>query len=180
MATIQIQVDSLGATGALSRLQEAVAPGTILLLVKARLLEYVDESFRTRGRGRWSPLAPNTLLLRKRGGDMQLQDTGGYKLSFVSQSDERTFVEVGTNKKTASGAPLGKIHEEGTGPYTIRVRNARVLAARTRAGAWLIFGKEVNHPGVPARPVLPASVQEAENVLRPTIEGALRRVNDGR
>lgn len=137
--------------------------------------------------------------MRKRGGDQPLQDTGMYKQSFTKESDNATFVDVGTNFKTSSGAPLGKIHEEGTGPYMIRIRTAKVLAAPIGSGAhgsgehgpvglirsrretrWFFFGKEVRHPGVPARPVLPTSQQEAETVLRPTIEESLERALDGK
>jgi phage gpG-like protein len=140
------------------------------------LTSYVDESFRTRGRGQWAALAPTTLLLRRRGGDAPLQDTGRYKQSYVTETDNQTFVEVGTNLKTESGLSLGKIHEFGTGPYTIRVKRAKVLAAQTRAGNWLIFGKQVNHPGIPARPVLPSKVV-AERLVQQTIDGMLSRIS---
>lgn len=83
----------------------------------------------------------------------------------MSESDNATYVEVGTNLKTTEGGlSLGRIHEYGTGPYTIRARNARVLAAPIGGGTngagqfgpvgliksrretrWLFFGKEVHH-----------------------------------
>ncbi|MDZ4347914.1 MAG: hypothetical protein U1E51_36365, partial [Candidatus Binatia bacterium] len=86
----------------------------------------------------------------------------------------QTFVEVGTNLKTPSGLSLGKIHEFGTGPYTIRVKRAKVLAAQTRAGGWLFFGKEVHHPGIPARPVLPTKAV-AERLVQQTLDAMLAR-----
>ena len=194
MAQLTIQVDSLAPRATLERLTEAVGAPLVLNLLAARMLEYADESFRTAGRGKWKRLSWSTLATRKRGGDKPLQDTGRYKQSFVKESDDRTFVEVGTNLKIEGGLSLGKIHEYGTGPYTIRVRRARILAAPLGSGAnaagsggpvgmigsgrmsrWLFFGKEVHHPGIPARPVLPETVVEAETVLRPVIEGALER-----
>lgn len=198
MAALLIRVDAVAPRAALERLAEVMEPAFLLKLLGGRLLSYVDESFRTAGRGRWQRLAWSTLAQRKRGGDEPLQDTGMYRQSFVQESDGSSFVEVGTAAKTASGAPLGKIHEEGTKPYTIRVRNARVLAAPFGSGTggaaqhagvfmlstrretrWSFFGKEVHHPGVPARPVLPQNEQEAEVVLRPTVEGALERALKG-
>lgn len=162
----------------LDRLIAAVQPSAVLKVIGLRLASFVDESFKTRGRGGWRPLAASTLALRARGGDAPLQDTGRYKMSFVSETDNSTYVEVGSNIKTADGAPLALIHEKGTGPYTIRVKQARMLAAKTRAGTWMIFGREVHHPGVPARPVLP-TVQQAETILKPVVEGMLERARDG-
>lgn len=194
MPAITVYVDSLGPRRALNRLSETLKPPVIISLISARLLEYVDESFRTLGRGKWRRLSWSTLALRQRGGDRPLQDTGRYKQSFVRESDESTFVEVGSNIKTSKGTALSPIHEFGTGPYTIRVRNARVLAAQAGSGTggaasrgplgliasrrstrWFFFGKEVHHPGIPARPVLPTSQREAEVVLQPVITGALER-----
>lgn len=192
MAALTFQVDALAPRAALERLTQAVGAPVLLSLLSARIKSYVDESFRTRGRGKWKRLSWSTLALRKRGGDAPLEDTGMYRQSFTDETDNATFVEVGTNFKVGAGIPLGKIHEYGTGPYIIRTRHAKVLAAPIGSGAhgagehgpvsllrtrretrWLFFGKEVHHPGVPARPVLPETVQEAEAVLRPTIEGAL-------
>ena len=120
--------------------------------------------------------------MRRRGGDQPLQDTGRrYKQSFVSETggpgkdyatDDRTFVEVGSNVKTETGIPLGAIHEQGTGPFVIRVRQAKTLAARLRSGEWIRFGKEVNHPGIPARPVLPTQAT-AERLVVETVEEML-------
>lgn len=193
MTTVTIRVDSLVPQVALTRLATAMGPAFLLNLMGARLLSFVDEAFRTRGRGKWRRLAWSTIALRARGGDEPLQDVN-YRQSFVKESDGATYVEVGSNFKTSTGIPLAKIHEGGTGPYVIEVRNARVLAGRlTRplglipggrmtgtAGApgFLFFGKKVNHPGVPARPALPTHA-EAEQVLRPTIEGALERAVKG-
>lgn len=179
MANLKIEIDALAPRGTLERLETELGPQLVLKLIGARLASYADESFSTRGRGRWAVLSGNTLQLRRRGGDAPLQDSGRYRQSFVTETDGQTYVEVGSNLKTASGAPLAKIHEHGTGPFVIRLRRARVLAARTRAGSWAIFGKEVHHPGIPARPVLPGSQAEAEEILRPVLAGMLEKVVAG-
>ena len=177
MTTVTINVTTLAAREKIDRLAKAIGPGPILKVIGMRLLSYVDESFKTHGRGAWRPLAALTLAMRARGGDQPLQDTGRYKQSFVSETggpgkdyetDNRTFVEVGSNVKTPSGIPLGKIHEHGTRPFVIRVKTARTLAARLRSGAWINFGKQVNHPGIPARPVLPTAAT-AERLVVETV-----------
>ena len=179
MTTVTINVTALAAREKIERLAKAIGPGPILKVIGMRLLSYVDESFKTHGRGAWRPLAELTLAMRKHGGDQPLQDTGRYKQSFVSESggsgkdyetDSKTFVEVGSNVKTPSGIPLGKIHEFGTGPFVIRVKTARSLGARLRSGAWINFGKEVNHPGIPARPVLPTQATAERLVVESVTE----------
>mgnify|MGYP001594984790 CR=1 FL=1 len=178
MTTITINVTGEAARERISKLAQAVGPAILLKLIGQRLLSYIDESFRTRGRGQWRPLAASTLETRPHGGDAPLQDSGRYKQSFVTETDGRSYVEAGTNLKTASGIPLGPIHEHGTGPFTIRAVRARVLAARLRTGGWMLFGREVHHPGIPARPVLPNQVT-AERLVGETVEGMLREVANG-
>lgn len=177
MATITISVMSAIGQQRIARLIAAVGPRPILKVAGMRVMSYVDESFRTRGRGQWQPLAQSTLDFRRHGGDVPLQDTGKYKQSFVIETDERTFVEVGTNLKTESGIPLAAIHENGTGPYTIHVRRAKVLAAQNRAGVWVRWGKKVDHPGISARPVLPNQAQ-AETLVRETVEEMIQMEAD--
>lgn len=179
MPSLNIQANTGPARAKLARLLAAVQPRVILDVIGGNLQDWVEQSFKTRGRGAWPPLAETTLMLRRHGGDVPLQDIGRYKQSWVVESDGQTWVEIGSNVKTPDGAhSLAKIHEYGTGPYTIRARTARVLAARTREGGWLVFGKEVHHPGIPARPVLPTKA-EAETMVVRTVEGMFRRITGG-
>lgn len=178
MPAIEIKIENTVGGDKVARLLRAMEPRTMLDAIGNRFLGYIDESFRTRGRGRWAPLAASTLELRQHGGDAPLQDTGKYKQSFTpARTDGQTYVEVGSNRKTPSGIPLINIHEFGTGPFTIGVRTAKVLAARTRAGGWMIFGKTVNHPGIPARPVLPDE-RTAEKLVQDTTDALLQRAID--
>lgn len=195
MAKIEISIDTVAGKAKIKRLLEVVEPRTVLTAVGARFLSYIDESFRTQGRGRWKAMAWTTAALRSGGEGMLLQNKGHYKQSFpppvgrgALKTDNKTFVEIGGTAKTPGGIPLANIHEEGTKPYTIRVRNAKVLAAKLGAGVgpigmtgtgrmagWLFFGKEVHHPGVPARPVLPDQ-RTAERLAQETINAMLARV----
>ncbi len=202
MTTVTINVTALAARAKIERLAKAVGPGVILKAVGLRLLSYVDESFKTKGRGAWRHLAWTTNAMRREGTGQPLQDTGRYKQSFVRdvggragpgtdyETDDRTFVEVGSNVKTPSGIPLGKIHEFGTKPFVIEVKNAKVLAGKIGSGVsvfglggkhakigWLIFGKKVNHPGIPARPVLPTEAT-AERLVVETVDEMLQMEAD--
>ena len=44
--------------------------------------------------------------------------------------------------------------------------------ATKSVGYWLFFGKEVHHPGIPPRPVLPTK-DEAEKLVVQTVDGML-------
>lgn len=173
MTTVTINVTTLAARDKLARLKEAIGAGPILKVIGMRLLAYVDESFKTHGRGAWRPLAPLTVEFRRGGSSEPLQDTGRLKQSYVQETDGRTFVEVGSNLKTPDGQySLAKIHEFGTGPYLIP-RNGPSTArhgmiARTPGGRWVPFGRRVQHPGIPARPVLPTAAT-AERLVVETV-----------
>lgn len=160
------------------------SPRGLLLAIGARLMAFVDESFRKQGQhegfstARWRPLAWGTVALRQHGGSAPLQNTGQYRQSFVQEGDGQSYVEVGTNR-----TPLAYWQEFGTKPYTIRPVRARVLAAKlprgplglipsNRISEWLIFGREVHHPGIPARPVLPTK-DVGEKLVQQVLDGFL-------
>lgn len=168
MAKVTISVISAIGKAKLERMIYAIGPAPMLKVVGARIMSYIDESFRTNGRGQWPPLRPSTLAMRQSGGDQPLQDTGRYKQSFVTETDGKTYVEIGSSLKTPSGIPIAGIHEKGTPPFVIRAKNAKILAAQTRGGNWVRFGSIVHHPGIPARPVLPTQAQ-AEQLVQGTV-----------
>jgi len=170
------------------------SPRGLLLAIGARLMAFVDESFKTHGRHggpawpfptpAWRPLSWTTVALRKHGGSEPLQDSPGYKSSFVKSGDDTTYVEIGTNR-----TPLAYWQEFGTRPYTIRPVRARVLAAKLPRGPlgliatksmsnYLFFGKEVHHPGIPARPVLPTK-EIGERLIQLEIDGYLKSLEGG-
>lgn len=62
---------------------------------------------------------------------------------------------LGTNLEYAG------VHEYGTRPYVIRPKNRRFLRFSTPRG--IIFAKQVNHPGFPARRWLSTGIQERES-----------------
>lgn len=183
MAALVIKVDVTAANRQLATVGKALAPSTILKVIGLRMVSFVDESFRTSGRGKWAPLRPSTIEGRREGSSMPLQDTGKYRMSFTGQSgsgfdpeghppvtDGMTFVQIGTE------SPLKDWHERGTKPYTIRAKNNRHgLLRKNPNGSWTFFGKEVHHPGLPARPVLP-TFAEATKFSQETVQAMLDRV----
>lgn len=170
---IEVQVSL--ARALLNDLALRLRPNILLKLIGLRMTEFVTGQFETRSGGRWAPLAPSTLALRKRGGDAPLQDTGGYRQSFLGQppkTDNATFVEIGSADYRAEW------HEFGTRPFTIPATK-KVKAALARSGEWIHFGKkEIHHPGIPARPVLP-NKRVLEILVQSEIEGYLEQLRVG-
>lgn len=165
--TIEVKLPEGPQTGenALHAFAAGFSPRIILKLIGLRFMSFVTQQFETRGEGRWAPLARSTIFGRRGRSSEPLQDTGRYRQSFVSDTDEQTFVEVGTNDFR------GKIHEYGTKPYVIRAKNGRALAFHGSNGD-MVFRKSVNHPGVPARPALPAKAV-AERLVQEELDSYL-------
>lgn len=162
----------------LSALKSKISPRVMLELISARLVEYMSTQFSTRGQGKWKPLSELTKAMRKRGGDVPLQDTGHYRMSWQGQpgapipsTDNESFVQIGSSMDFLAG-----IHEGGTKPYTIRATKNVLSAMLGPGGAGMgrngriFFGKEVHHPGIPPRPVLPTK-EVAEALLISELEG---------
>ena len=158
-------------------------------------LQWIDRNFRAGGGltgSKWKRLSENTVAGRRRGSNRPLQDTGQLRQSFTAQV-RANGVRVGTDKEYAS------FHEFGTGPYPITPRQAQFLMFQVakpgqgdlfrkrptkvkfsfssiaskktfKKGAFVVFAKEVMHPGLAKRRMLP---NEAE--INPIIERVANR-----
>jgi phage gpG-like protein len=60
--------------------------------------------------------------------------------------------QIGTNVKYAA------VHEFGSRPYVIRPKTARFLRFATPRG--VVFARQVNHPGLPARAMFSTGIEE--------------------
>jgi phage gpG-like protein len=174
MAGISIDVDVNAPKALLASLQAVLRPELLLKLLGLRYTNFLSTRFEGDGSvpnegigAKWVPLKPSTVMQRRQGSSRPLQDTGRLKMSYTGTPNfGADWVEVGSNMEYAS------YHEEGTKPYVITPKTKKALAAKLSAGGWVVFGKRVNHPGIPARPVLPdvplaerIGVEEIESVI---------------
>ncbi len=125
-------------------------------------LQWVDRNFRQSGRltgAPWRKLSPNTIAGRRKQSSLPLRDTGQLRQSFVAKATARSAT-VGTEKQYAS------FHEEGTGPFTITPKKGKFLffpvaegfagpKFKGKGGKFVGVAKEVQHPGIPQRRILP-------------------------
>jgi len=152
-------------------------------------LNWINRNFQIEGgllsSGPWAKLKPNTIAGRRKGSSKILQDTGQMRQGFTMQFSDQQ-VAVGTAIEVA------KFHEKGTAPYTIKPVRAKALAfaiaeggarvtqavamqsarsgsGRFRKGQQLAFAKEVHHPGLPPRRMLPTEPELMPQLLRTTI-----------
>lgn len=168
MTEIRISTNIPSVNRRFTKFRRRIGPRILLQLIGQRHLRFINDNFRRRGIERpWPPLAPNTLSNPRRGGRgaQPLRDRGRLSQSFVSRLRGFSAVEVGTNTEYAI------FHEEGTSPFEIRPRGAKVLRFFTVDGPR--FATKVSHPGIPARPMLP-SRREGTRLARLTVEAAIR------
>ena len=105
----------------------------------------------------WRDLSPNTWASKRN--RKILNETGQMRDSLAYEATG-TEVIIGFADKKA------RWHQFGTRPYTITPKNARMLAFMTAGGP--AFATQVNHPGIPARPMLGlsrANVQEIGSIV---------------
>ena len=184
--TIEVKMDE--AKRVFARIGRTMEPRKILKAVALQQVGWIDRNFRAGGiEGRWPKLAPNTVLGRRKGSNVPLQDTGRLKQSFGRGRQPirltSTSVTVGTNLDYAES------HEEGTRPHIIRPLRKRALAfptvggprvlknvekAHQKGSTGVITSRGVRHPGIPRRRILPTKAL-AERMAVGLIEARVRR-----
>jgi phage gpG-like protein len=151
---IKVKVDASKFGRRLAKLEAPLRARTPMLHVIGRTgVVWVQENIARRGAwrqpGGWTPLRPNTVAAK--GHNRPLVDTGDLALSF-------RYTIFGGTVRIRSDSPIAGFHEFGTkGPYNIP-RNppmpaGKYLAFMTTGG--MVFAKQVVHPGLPKRPMLP-------------------------
>ena len=152
-------------------------------------MNWIDRNFRAQGgllaTGPWAKLRPNTVAGRRKNTSLILQDSGQLRQSYQMNFDSQQTV-------VGSADPKALWHGKGTKPYTIKPKNAKALAfpvaeggravtvavrlksARFGTGAYrkgqnLAFAKEVHHPGLPARRMLPTARELLPQLIRTSI-----------
>jgi HK97 gp10 family phage protein len=89
----------------------------------------------------------------------------------ITATNEGEGARIGPRKGKGR---YGHLVEKGVRPHVIRVRDKKVLAEGRR-----VFGKQVNHPGVKARPYLePALEAKRDEVKRVFIAEAKKALDD--
>jgi len=135
----------------------------------------------------WASLKSSTLYGRRKGGGLPLQDTGKLRRSFL------TFRATDQEVVWGSSDPRALWHHEGTDPYTIRPKGKKALAFPSPEGTKLssktrgrmgrskrrlanlnyIVVKEVHHPGLPSRRLLPSEAV-ARDLTRQVVEAYIK------
>lgn len=152
-----------------------------LKLMHQRFLKWVNDNFRNQGTERaWKPLSPNTIAARRlsgSGGVQILRDTGRMAQSFnPGQPLSGSRVDINAGMAVVGTEDWkAPIHHFGTRPFQIRPRNKKWLVFKTAGG--MVFSKMVNHPGIPARPILP-SVAAGNQMIQDVGNAYLKRIVD--
>jgi phage gpG-like protein len=140
---IKIKIDVSEAQRKLRSFGKALDQREALTQIGGAVLGWIDRGFATGGHGKWKRLAPNTVA--DKGHSRPLIRSGKLQASFKS----RVFADRVT---IGTAEPKAPYHEFGTKPHTMTARG-RVMRFRTVDGP--VAAQSVNHPGNPARPMLP-------------------------
>jgi len=173
--TASIEVDLSDVTKRFDRAARGIDNSLVLAAVGKRLLRWVDDNFRQSGiERRWAPLKPSTIAGRRKGSSKPLLDTGQMRRTFVMRV-------VGNAVLVGSQSEIASYHHHGTKPYVIRPKRGQFLKFKG-AGGQNVFVREVHHPGLPARPLLPTkslatslAVEAADRFVSAKIEKELGR-----
>jgi phage gpG-like protein len=116
------------------------------------MMTSMDKNFKMQGRPQsWKPLSPNTIAGRRKGSGVILQDKGMLRMSVLSRTSKGNIYRLGKDSLVmGSSLKIASYHQYGTSPYTIRPKTKKMLRFMTVKG--MVFTKQVNHPGLPARP----------------------------
>lgn len=148
---LRLTVDARRASKKLQKVEAAVAVTPMLEAIGEAGVKFSRQLFATRGRevGGWRPLAKSTVAVK--GHSRPLVLTGELRDSITYKVIPGARVQIGTDD------PKAAWHHYGTRPYRIEPVRAKVLSFVTESGRQ--FRAFVNHPGLPARPILPREGQ---------------------
>lgn len=145
---VRINADVRDAVARLNRFVRDIEPRKMLRLVGLRKLKWIADNFRAEGLERkWKPLTASTVAARRKNSSKILQDTGRLRQSFEILRVTSRQVQIGSRD------PRAVWHHEGTKPYVITPKRARLLSFTGPDGN-RVFARRVNHPGLPARPLI--------------------------
>lgn len=136
---------------------------TIHRLMALEAEAWIKQNFQQEGKlakpGGWAKLSPNTIVQRRKkgGGAKILQDKGLLRGSVNSTSSSR-------DARAGFGDKKAVWHQAGTPPYKIRPKRKRLLRFLTASG-W-VSKKEVSHPGLISRPLIPSKAQILPLVIK--------------
>jgi hypothetical protein len=147
-ALFKFKADVTGANLKLRALGKGANSRDMLQTLGNRMLRYIDRQFETGGGGRWARNKPNTIV--KKRSNITLEDTGQLRRSYkmrIATGYSVTIFPVQQEK--------AKYAEYGTRPHAITKGPPGYLRFPVVGG--MKYTHAVNHPGTPARPILPAA-----------------------
>jgi len=161
MIGLEISIDTKEATKLFIRFGQKFSPSVMLKLIGIKHLNWINANFRAGGlESQWKPLSPNTIAARRQGGGsgsaQTLRDKGELSQSFTIGHPKNIFVLDVNTIRVGTQVSYASYQHFGTGPYIIRPRNKKFLMFKTAQG--VRFAREVHHPGLPQRRLLPSEV----------------------
>lgn len=187
---VSIKVRYAQAVHDLAVLGEVLDSEKVLNAIGLRQMSWMSANVKGGGYpSAWQQMSENTLAAKP-----QRSSSHNFASRYQSQLLQGMTVEVQAGKSVEVGinAPYVEFHHEGTQPYTIRPVKGQFLAFQVAGGNFatrlgiakpirgstaMVFTKEVHHPGLPARPMLPSKMV-AEQLAFGVIEAIVKKSFD--
>ena len=167
---ISIRVDTKESQRKLRRLINLIDVRQLLQAIGNRHVKWMDDNLKRAGiETPHKEMAESTLAAGKvRSSPRHFSSRWRSRLSqsMVVKLIGTQAVVAGTEDEFAG------IHQEGTKPYTIRPVKGRVLRFQTAQG--FVFAREVRHPGIPSRAILPTK-QTAERLAQGILDAIIKK-----
>lgn len=172
-----VYVDAGVLAGTINHLRNIAAGITDRELLQAignRQLRWMVQNLKDAGTERpHQVMSPNTLI--KSSGRASSRHFSSRFRAFLQQSYtvqvHHDYVDVGTRDQRAAW------HHYGTSPFKIKPKVGQYLKFETVNGT--VFAKEVNHPGIPARGLLPSKRTAEALALSVITAGIQRAIKNG-
>lgn len=168
--TISFEIDAKDVVAALNRVSRRLEN---MKPVFEDIGEYVEFSVETRFERKlspegkpWKALRPSTKASKRNKGRILVES--GRMLDSLGRNATDSFVDIGFSDKKALW------HQFGTKPYRIVPKQARALAFVGSRGKRVVTAF-VNHPGLPARPMLGINRNDRGAINR-IIQGYIQRL----
>ena len=168
---INIRVDIKEANRKLRRLINLINVRELLMAIGQRHIKWMDENLKRAGiEKRHKKMAKSTITARP-----TRSSSSHFSSRYRSRLSQSMTVRLLGLEAVVAGTEdeFAEIHHKGTGPYIIRPKKAGGFL-RFESGGGIVFAKQVNHPGIPSRSLLPTKFT-SERLARGILDAIIKR-----
>jgi len=176
---MHIEVKTKEAQRKLRRLINLINVKELLMAIGQRHIKWMDQNLKQAGTEKpHAAMAKSTIVARP-----TRSSSRHFSSRYRSRLSQSMTVRLLGSQKVMAGTEdeFAELHHEGTKPYTIRPKQAGGVL-RFESGEGIVFAREVHHPGIPSRALLPTKFTAerlAQGILNAVIKKKIRQSGTG-